>query len=471
MSQTAVAEPTQNTESLPGAAKSVGVIGAGASGLCAAKYLLEAGVDVTVFEIGTQVGGLWCFMNDSGRSSTYRTLHINTAKNVTNFQDYLFRDDVQRFPSHEDMYEYLKDYADHFGVTERIRFNSEVQELKPLFEPGKDDPKWEITTVDGEKHTFDAVCICTGHLTKPIHVPEFQNEFKGTYMHSHEYKEPEPMVGKRICVVGIGNSAVDVASDVCVTAKRCVLVARSGVWIAPKMVFGVAFTDLTDWFMKSWVPNWLRKKLVVFLIWCVHGRPTQLGLPPVTERVHATSSGTVVNDIAYQRIDVKHGIERIDGKTIYFTDGTSDEFDVLVAATGYLIDLPFLQEDILPTANNRVRLWQRIIPPGWPGLYVVGMMNVVSHSNLWGYEHQVRWLREFVLGKAAPPSEDEMWRDIEAKDEYIAKEFKQTIRHTVEEEPVRYFPELRRSLKAAKRRAARAVGRKRPPSGMGASLS
>ena len=445
----------RNTEQAARArpAKRVAVIGAGASGLCAAKHLIEVGVDVTVFEIGTQVGGLWCYNNDSGRSSAYRTLHINTAKNVTNFRDYPFRDDVQPFPSHQDMHAYLKDYAEHFGVMQRIRFNSQVTSVIPLFEPGKSAPKWEVTTVQGDKQVFDAVCVCSGHLSKPLHVAEFQEQFEGVYMHSHDYKEPEPLVGKRICVVGVGNSALDVASDVCVTAERCVLVARSGVWIAPKMVFGVPFTDLTDWFMKSWVPGWLRKKLITALIWCVHGRPTQLGLPPVTARVHATSSGSVVNDIAYRRIEVKHGIERIDGKTIRFADGSSAEFDVLIAATGYMIDLPFLSPEIVPTENNQIRLWHRIIPPAWPGLYFVGMMNVVSHSNLWGYEHQVRWLREFILGNAARPAEAEMWRDIEAKERFTAKEFKATIRHTIEEEPVVYFPQLRRSLQAARRRA------------------
>ena len=196
------------------------MIGAGASGLCTAKHLIEGGLDVTVFEIGTQVGGLWCYKNDSGRSSAYRTLHINTAKNMTNFSDFKFRDDVQRFPSHWDMHAYLKEYAEHFGVMDRIEFKSQIMAVRPLFEPGKDSPKWEVETVDGKKRTFDTVCVCTGHLTKPMHVSEFENDFEGDYLHSHHYKEPEPFIGKRICVVGIGNSAVDIASDVCVYAKQ-----------------------------------------------------------------------------------------------------------------------------------------------------------------------------------------------------------------------------------------------------------
>lgn len=438
--------------------KKIAVIGAGASGICAAKHFIESGLEVTVFEIGTKLGGLWCYMNDSGRSSAYRTLHINTAKNVTNFSDFLFDDEVQRFPSHQDMYEYLNAYANHFGVTERTHFESEVTNVLPLFSPDKlEEPKWEVTLVNGDKTVFDHICICTGHLTKPVHVPMFQNDFQGLYLHSHDYKEPEAFVGKRVCVIGIGNSAVDVASDICVTSERCVLVARSGVWIAPKMIFGKPFTDLTDWFMKPWFPNKVRKKLIQFLIWCVHGNPEKIGLPPATKRVHATSSGTVVNDIAYNRIEVKHGVERIEGKTIYFSDGSSGEFDALVAATGYLIDLPFLPDGIVPHQNNRIQLWQRVMSPDWPGLYFIGMMNVVSYSNLWGYERQVRWLREFILGQAVPPSKDKMWQDIKDKDEFIANEFKNTIRHTIEEEPALYFPELDKSLKESKRRASRHI--------------
>ena len=456
MSEAAVAEMPQDVQSIPKSAKTVAVIGAGASGLCTAKHLIEAGLDVTVFEIGTQVGGLWCYKNDSGRSSAYRTLHINTAKNMTNFSDFKFREDVQRFPSHRDMHAYLKEYAEHFGVMARIEFESEISAVKPLFEPGKEDPKWEVETVEGKTRAFDAVCVCTGHLTKPMHVPEFENDFEGEYLHSHDYKEPEPLIGKRICVVGVGNSSVDIASDVCVTAKHCVLVVRTGVWIAPKFLFGVAFTDITEWFMKSWVPEWFRSRALKFLIWCVHGDMKNIGLPPVTKKVHPTSSATVVNDIAYDRIFVKQGIDRIEGKTIHFVDGTSSEFDVLIGATGYLIELPFLSQDIVPIADNSLKLYKRIVPPGWPGLYLIGMINSTTALNL-NYENQSKWVREFIVGNAEFPSEQAMYADIEAKDEFIRTNYKMTLRHTIEEEHLRYFPELAKSLREAvarKRRVA-----------------
>src|SRR6202789_2355606 len=110
----------------------VAVIGAGASGLCIAKHLIEAGVDVTVFEIGSQIGGQWVYNNDSGKSPAYRTLHINSPKSLTAFPDFPFPEKTQLFPSHWDMHKYLVAYADKFGVTPRIRLRSEVKALRPL---------------------------------------------------------------------------------------------------------------------------------------------------------------------------------------------------------------------------------------------------------------------------------------------------------------------------------------------------
>ncbi len=448
MSESAATKTVPGGRAVPGSAGTVAVIGAGASGLCAAKHLIEAGLDVTVFEIGSQVGGLWRYMNDSGRSSAYRTLHINTAKNMTNFSDFRFRDDVQRFPSHWDMRAYLEEYAEHFGVMERIEFGSEVAAVTPLFEPDAGDPKWELETVGGRRRVFDDVCVCTGHLTRPMHVPEFRDDFRGEYVHSHDYKEPEPFIGKRICIVGIGNSAVDIASDVCVYAERCVLVARTGVRIAPKLLFGVAFTDITERFMKSWVPEWFRNRALGFLIWCAHGDMKKLGLPPITRKVHPTSSATVVSDIAYNRIFVKQGIDGVEGRTLHFADGAAEEFDVLIAATGYLIELPFLPPDVAPIENNGVKLYKRIVPPDWPGLYFIGMTNITTALNV-NYEHQARWAREFILGNAVLPSREEMRADVEAQDEFVRTNYKTTPRHAIEEEHLRYFPALKKSLREA----------------------
>jgi dimethylaniline monooxygenase (N-oxide forming) len=435
----------------PPSEKKYAVIGAGAAGICAAKYLLEVGLDVTVFEIGTQIGGLWVYENDSGRSSAYKTLHINSAKNLTNYSDFKFKDSVQRFPSHWDMHEYLDDYARHFGVRDRILFRTEVTAVEPRFTPGEEAPRWDITTVDGQVRTFDVVMVATGHLTRPLHVPEFQDDFAGEYLHSHYYRTPEPYKGKRVCIVGVGNSAVDIASDICVITKDCVIVARSGVSIAPKLIFGYPVTDISMKLYQPWIPDRLRRWILSKITEAIHGRMEDYGFKPMTRRAHPTTSGTVIQDIAYNRVRVKQGISRIEGNRIHFVDGTSDEFDVLLGCTGYLIDLPFLSSDVVPIVDNNVDLYKRILPVDWPGLYFIGMVMSTTALN-WNYEEQSRWIREFEFGRAVLPPRDEMVADMERKKSWVRSHYKESPRHHIEEEHMYYFMELHKSLRKGRLR-------------------
>lgn len=437
---------------VPRAPRRYAVIGAGASGLCFAKYLLQNGLgEVELFEIGTQIGGLWCIDNDSGNSSAYETLHINTARNLTNFSDFRFADDVQPFPDHRDMHRYLVSYADHFGLTSRIRFRSKVVSLRPAPNHRTDAPQWEIETERGEVHRFDRVVVANGHLSKPLHLPEYRDGFTGEYLHSHDYRSPKPYVGKRICVIGVGNSAVDIASDVCVTSPRTVLVARSGVMIGPKLIFGVPFTDLTMKLYRRWIPDKLRRRIIAFLVFLVHGRMTDLGFKPLTRRAHPTTSAVVVQHIAYRRIIVKQGVSRIEGQRIHFVDGSSEEFDTLIACNGYEIDLPFISPDIVPVRNNSVDLFKRMIVPDWPGLCFAGMFNTTTALNL-VYEAQARWFCAIEKGESVLPDAGEMRADIEAKKQWIARYYKESLRHTIEEEHLFYLEELRQSLAQGRHR-------------------
>jgi dimethylaniline monooxygenase (N-oxide forming) len=427
-------------------AKRVAVIGAGACGICAAKYLLEVGFDVTVFEIGTQLGGMWCYQNDNGRSSAYRTLHINTSRGVTRFSDLDFDAQTQDFPDHLDMHRYLVAYADRFAVTPHVRFSSRVTEVMPAFDPAEETARWRVTTADGAKQEFDAVIVASGHLTRPMEVPEFQ-AFGGQYLHAHHYREPEPFVGKRICVVGIGNSACDIASDVCVTSPRCVLVARSGVLILPKLLFGRAFTDITARIQRPWIPRSLRRRITRFLTWLAHGDITRLGFQRPDALTHVTSNATVVTDIAYRRIAVKNGIDAICGKRIRFTDGSEEEFDVLIAATGYSIDLDFIPAEVLQVEQNQLELYMRIVPPQWPGLFFMGFFNTDTALNM-VFEHQARWIREILLGNARLPDPSMMRLAIDERASWYRSQYKHSIRHTIEEEHVRYLTDLKSTLRA-----------------------
>jgi thioredoxin reductase len=442
-----------------GGRKRVAILGAGAAGICQAKYLLAEGVDVVLYEMGSFVGGQWVYENDSGKSPAYKTLHINSPKSLTRFEDYPFPESCQMFPSHEDMAEYLESYARHFGVYDRIRFKSEVSSVEPASDLGREAPRWRVTLADGTSEEYDAVVCATGHLTHPKHADELRNAFAGEYMHSFYYRDPAEFSHKRVCVVGVGNSAMDIASDICVTADRTVIVARTGVLVVPKLLMGVCVTDYLVHLYDPWVPAKVRKWVGGFVTWLAHGKMEQYGFKPVTKATHGTTSATLITDIKYNRVTVKQGIERIEGKKIYFVDGTVEEFDTLIGATGYLVDLPYLSDDIITLdGTNKLELYKKMAIPGRPGLWFIGMLNSTTAQNSM-FEHQARWIKEFILDRAVLPSESDMHADIEAKRRYVEGKYVATSRHALEEEHGAYFVELRKSLRDAKRRAGGAARR------------
>lgn len=431
--------------------KSIGIIGAGAGGLTGAKHMLEAGHDVTLYEIGSHVGGLWVFKNDNERSSAYRTLHINTARDLTAFADHPFDDTVQAFPDHRDMARYLRSYAERFDILRHIRFNTRVTDIRPAADYKPENPRWIVQTEKGAVHEHDVVIVASGHLTKPMEVASFKSDFKGEYLHSHDYKEPARFAEKRICIVGVGNSALDIACDVCMASERTILVARSRPLIIPKLIFGRPFWDIIKPFYKPWIPAAVRNRVLRTLVWMVHGDMGRLGFPPAASKVHATSNANIVNNIHYRRVHVKQGIERIEGKRLTFTDGTSEEVDTLIAATGYLLDLPFLKPEVVPIKDNGLELYMRIVPPGWRGLFFLGFFNSDTAAN-WIMEGQVRWMREFIGGKAELPAREDMLAEVATRRRNVARDFKLTPRHEIEVEHLPYFADLRRSLGEAHKR-------------------
>jgi hypothetical protein len=218
------------------------------------------------------------------------------------------------------------------------------------------------------------------------------------------------------------------------------------VLILPKLLFGRAFTDITTRIQRPWIPRKLRSRITHFLTWLAHGDITRLGFKRPTELTQATSNATVVTDIAYRRIEVKQGISAVEGKTLRFADGSAEDFDVLIAATGYAIDLDFVPEHVLKVTDNQLDLYMRIVPPAWHGLYFMGFFNTDTALNM-VFEHQSRWVRELLLKNASLRPETEMRQAIVERTAWYAGQYKQSIRLSVEEEHVRYLTGLRDTLK------------------------
>jgi dimethylaniline monooxygenase (N-oxide forming) len=402
-----------------------------------AKHLIQAGIDVTVFEAGSHVGGLWKYENDNGRSQAYLHLCIISPRGKTKYEDFDFDDETPRFPTHWDMHRYIQAYADHFGVTERIRFRTPVTGVEPDFDPDHGEkPRWTVR-FDGGDEVFDQVVIATGHLNEPSHSPFLRDNFAGEYLHSSEFRTAKPFVDKRVVVIGMGNSGVDVASDCCSVAERTVLVARSGLRIQPKVVFGVAYPDLAIGLRKPWIPAFFRNNLLKWLMFLAHGDQNRLGFTEPLGRQHPTSSESVVSHIEFGRVKVKPGIKAISGRTLTFEDGSEEDFDVMVAATGYKVHLPFVAPEVVPVLGNHVDLYKRMFPVDWPGLYFLGMLNpLLAYSQI--FEAQSKTIVQAVEGGIRLPSKEQMRAEIAAGRELAAQIYTDSPRHELEEPDTNY---------------------------------
>ena len=214
------------------------VIGAGPSGIAAAKNAVQFGFDVVVFEKNDKVGGNWVFNASTGHSSVYENTHIISSKTWSEYEDFPMPDHYPDYPHHRQLQAYFESYARHFHVYERIRFKHTVTRVTRTGEG-----KWSVEYTDdvGESHTdlFDQLMVANGHHWNPKY-PEYPGEFNGTFMHSHDFKRiNEDWRGKSVLVIGAGNSACDIAVEAARLADKVCLSMRSPQWFIPKFFFGM----------------------------------------------------------------------------------------------------------------------------------------------------------------------------------------------------------------------------------------
>lgn len=378
----------------------VAVIGAGPSGLATLKALVDRGVDATGYDAGEVPGGLWNL--GAPNSSAYETLHLNTSRTRTEFTDHPMPTDWPHFPRHDTIAGYLHEYADTHHVTQRIKFGHEVTAIQ------QDDAAWSVTAVGPEGETtqqYDAVVVANGHNARPrLPDPGYPGEFSGDQMHAHHYRSPEQLRGRRVLVVGGGNSAMDIAVDASHTAESTFLSLRRGVWVVPKQIFGKP-SDTLNGALATKLPWRTRQRISERMIAIAAGRPESHGLPAPEHgflQDHPTLSDALYPRIAHGEIGVRPGIKRLDGDEVVFADGRREQVDLIVWATGYTVDIPFLDPTLLSPGADRMPLYRRVFHLSAPGLYFVGLMQSTGAA-LPVVEAQGRLVAAHLAGDYALP--------------------------------------------------------------------
>ncbi|MDG4664593.1 NAD(P)-binding domain-containing protein [Mycobacterium sp. 236(2023)] len=433
----------------------VAIIGAGISGLTAGKMLKDYGVDYTTFETSDRVGGNWAFGNPNGHSSAYRSLHIDTSKDRLSFKDYPMPAHYPSFPHHSEVKAYLDDYAEVFGLLDHIEFGNGVVHAAKA-----DDGTWLIRDQAGAQRQFDLLVVGNGHHWDP-RLPDFPGAFAGESIHSHSYIDPTTplaLTGKRILVVGIGNSAADITVELSSKALRnqVTLSTRSSAWIVPKYIAGRPGDTLFR--TSPHLPLSWQRKAVQFIAPMLGTDPTMYGLPPADHKLfeaHPTQSVELPLRLGSGDVTPKPNVERLDGDTVHFIDGTSSDFDVIVYATGYNITFPFFDPDFISAPGNTLRLYKRMFLPGMDNLVFMGFAQAVP--TLFPFvECQARLLAAYAVGRYVLPPVDEMERVIDADQHLHAGHCTDRPRHTQQVDYFIYEHDLRtREIPAGIKRAAR----------------
>jgi cation diffusion facilitator CzcD-associated flavoprotein CzcO len=429
------------------------IIGAGCSGFTTAKALADRGIQFDCFEMSDQIGGNWVFKNKNGRSACYQSLHIDTSKYRMQFEDLPIPEHYPDYPHHSQVLEYFNMYVDQFGLKSRITFNTEVTKAERL-----GDGRWRVSLSTGEARDYDALVVANGHHWDQ-HVPTFPGQFDGPSFHSHRYIDPfEPvdMRGKRVLVVGMGNSAMDIASELSQRpiAKKLFVAARRGVWIFPKYING----QVPDkGVMPPWMPRFLMRAIIKRMIVKAVGHMKDYGLPEPEHHpadAHPSVSGEFLTRVGCGDITVKPNIAELMGNRVRFTDGTVEDIDAIIYATGYNITFPFLDRSVIEVVDNHVALFKRICKPGIANLFFMGLAQPLPTLVNFA-EQQAKWVSSVLAGECALPSAEEMEEVIrrdEARD--IGKYYK-SRRHTQQVNFDIYCAELKREIAAGRKRAQR----------------
>ncbi|MCH7751334.1 MAG: NAD(P)-binding domain-containing protein [Planctomycetes bacterium] len=352
------------------------VLGAGCSGLAVAKNFLQGGVAFDCLEREDDIGGNWYFGKPS--SSVYASTHLISSKRLTEFTDFPMPKDYPEYPNCRLVWDYLHDYARKFGLYEHIQLNTSVERIEPC------PQGWRVALAGGEKRVYRGVVIANGHNWKP-RLPDYPGQFVGEVVHSAEYKRPDALRGKRVLVVGGGNSGCELAVEASIHASQAFHSVRRGYHVLPKFFKGMPIDQFNE-FLLSWrLPLWARRLAAALVVRWVLGPPDASGLPKPDHRLfesHPIINSQLHYRVAHGDLAIRPDVQRLDGSRVTFVDGSEEDVDLIIYATGFEISFPFIDHQHLNWRDGRPDLFLNVFHPQRDDLFCAGLIQ--PDSGQWG---------------------------------------------------------------------------------------
>ncbi|MGW1728822.1 flavin-containing monooxygenase [Streptomyces sp. NPDC002306] len=367
------------------------IIGAGPAGLATAKNFRDAGLPFEIVERHDSLGGIWRYGRPG--SAVYRSTCMISSKRLSAFRGFPMPASAQDFLGHREALAYLTDYAHAHHLPAHIRYAHAVNRVRPA------GTAWSVTFEDGTTSLYRGVVVACGHHWDP-RPARFPGRFDGRVLHSSEYRTPAPLTGKRVLIVGTGNSGTDIAVESSRVAARTLHSVRGGCHYLPKYFLGRPMDEVMEWFVRLRAPRFMHRWIRRTAIWCVFGDPARFGLPRPTRRImdgRLILNSELVHHVAHGNVVSKPDVAELRGDRVRFTDGTEEEIDVIVHATGYHASLPFLAPGDLPQhpAGRYPALPLHLFHPAHDGLFVVGMIQPDSGA-WWLFDDQAATVTAYI---------------------------------------------------------------------------
>jgi cation diffusion facilitator CzcD-associated flavoprotein CzcO len=419
------------------------IIGAGSSGLAAAKNLKASGIPFDVLEREDDVGGLWNY--GKPLSAVYRSTHLISSKPLTEYTDYPMPAEYPDYPSHWQVLEYMRNYARAFDLYSHIEFKTAVEEIH------RAENFWEAALANGETRRYRGVIIANGHLWDPK-FPDYPGRFDGVVLHSKNYKTPVVLRDKRVLVVGAGNSGCDIAVESAQNAARTFHSVRRGYHYLPKYLFGKPADQINEVSLKLRVPVSVRRTVNSALLRLLQGRPENFGLPKPDHKLfetHPIVNSQIFYYLSHGDIIPKPDVAELRGDRVRFKDGTEEQIDVIIYATGFNITIPFLDKAHLNWRNGHPAFYLNVFHPQYDNLFLAGFIQ--PDSGQWGLvDYQTQLIAKFIQAQTHAPQKAAAFRKLKAGPlPYLGGRIRyvDSTRHYLEVEHFSYRQQLKRLIR------------------------
>ena len=427
--------------------KRVCVIGAGPSGIAAAKNCMQAGLNFVVLEKNDKVGGNWVFNSKTGHSSVYENTHLISSKSWSEYEDYPMPDDFPDYPNHYQLQQYVEGYAKQFNIYSKIKFDHTVTKVIR-----QSNGSWLVDYLDdqGEKQNeiFEYLMVSNGHHNVPKY-PQYPGQYTGRFLHSQEFKGvDESWRDKRVLIIGAGNSACDIAVEAARVSKVVHMSMRSPQWIFPKFIFGQPGDVFAA--KSRWLPRKVRQYGLKFLVRLILGPYSRYNLPENTTlplNTHPTLNSDLLDYIRHGRIKPRGAIKSFDHLTVNFTDGSSSDFDIICACTGFWTEFSFFDKDLIDFKElEKVPLYKKMMHEKFENLYFIGLFQPIGC--IWPLaDYQAKLAVMEILGKYERPAD--MKSAIKHEVENPHFNFGPGQRHAIEVDYHTFRNELKKELRKA----------------------